>query len=616
MSTVDHLAAPAPAPASGAACEFNLDALQALRERYRVERDKRLRDDGNEQYVAIEGDLARYAEDPYVQPGFTRAPLTDQVEVVIIGGGFGGLLAGARLREQGEKSIRILEAGGDFGGTWYWNRYPGAACDMEASVYLPLLEEMGVKPPMRFATGAEILAHAQHIGRHFDLYRDACFQTRITQLEWDEAQAVWVIHTHRGDRMRARFVVMSNGPLNRPKLPGIPGIQSFKGHTWHTSRWDYAYTGGGPLGGLDRIGDKRIAIIGTGATAVQCVPHLAEGAKHLYVFQRTPSSIDHRNDRPVPPEWYDTQKPGWQRERIENFTTLMGGGYAEVDLVRDGWTEAARNFRAIVMGDRSVLASPEKIALTMELADARKMNSVRARVDEVVKDPKVAESLKPWYRQFCKRPCFHDDYLQAFNRDNITLVDTEGRGVERITEHAIVVDGRHYEVDAIVFATGFEVGTGYTRRSGYDLVGRSGQTLSEKWRDGMRTLHGMMTNDFPNLFIFGPPQSGQTANYTHSLDEQARHTAFLVTQAHARGVRTMEPTVAEEDAWVQTIIEGQRRNQEFLAACTPGYYNFEGKPAARAVQNSSYGLGPIPYFKMLAKWRDEDRFGGLQLSYL
>ena len=612
MST-DTLAAPAPAPASGLSDE-QMAELQALRERYRIERDKRLREDGNAQYVEIKGDYARYAVDPYVPPGFTRAPLTDQVEILVIGGGFGGLQAGAHLRMAGEESIRFIEAGGDFGGTWYWNRYPGAACDMEASVYLPMLEELGVKPKMRFAMGADILAHAQHIARHFNLYRDALFQTRVTKLEWVEADAVWLVHTDRDDRIRARFVVMSNGPLNRPKLPGIPGIEGYKGHTFHTSRWDYDYTGGGPLGGLDKIGDKRIAIIGTGATAVQCVPHLAEGAKHLYVFQRTPSSVDVRNDRPVPPEWYDEQKPGWQRERIENFTTLVAGGYADKDLVRDGWTEAARNFRQLAMADRSVLSSMEKIMLTMELADAKKMTAVRARVDEVVKDSKVAESLKPWYRQFCKRPCFHDEYLQTFNRDNVTLVDTQGAGVERITENGIVANGQHFEVDAIVFATGFEVGTGYTRRAGYDLVGRSGETLSQKWANGMRTLHGMMTNGFPNLLIFGPPQSGQTANYTHSLGEQARHATFLISQAHSRKVRTMEPTVAEEDAWVQTIIEGQRRNQEFLASCTPGYYNNEGKPEARGVQNSPYGQGPIPYFKMLAQWRESDQFSGLQLT--
>lgn len=606
----DSSAATTPTPTAPAPID-----IAALRERYRIERDKRLREDGNEQYVQVHGDFSHYAEDPYVAPGFTRAPLADEVEVVVIGGGFGGLLAGARLREAGVQSLRMVEAAGDFGGTWYWNRYPGAACDIEAYVYLPLLEELGVMPTHRFASGAEILAHAQAVGRHFDLYRDACFQTRVSGLEWHEADARWVIRTHRGDRMRARFVIMSNGPLNRPKLPGIPGITHFKGHTFHTSRWDYAYTGGGPDGGLDRLHDKRVAVIGTGATSVQCLPHLAASAKQVVVFQRTPSSIDLRNDRPTDPEWVASLKPGWQRERIENFATILSGGMVAVDMVRDGWTEAARNFRAIAMGDRSVLASPESIAAAMELSDARKMTQVRARVDEVVQDPATAESLKPWYRQFCKRPCFHDDYLQAFNRPNVRLVDTQGQGVERFTESAVVFGGVAHEVDAVIFATGFEVGTGYTRRSGYDLVGRGGVTLSHKWRDGMRTVHGMLSNGFPNLIIFGTPQSGQTANFVHALDEQGRHAAYLITQAQQRGVRTLEPTLEEEAAWVKTIIESTRRNEAFLASCTPGYYNNEGKPVARGVQNSPYGLGAMAFFKLLATWRDSDRFSGLQLTF-
>ena len=607
------LASKSPAPRAPQT-DSDIDVV-ALRERYRVERDKRLRDDGNEQYVEVKGDFSHYADDPYVAPGFTREPLTDQVEVLVIGGGFGGLMAGARLRQAGVQSLRMVEAGGDFGGTWYWNRYPGAACDIEAYVYLPLLEEMGVMPSHRFADGREILAHAQRVGRHFDLYRDACFQTRVTGLEWDDGHAQWVIRTNRGDCMRARFVIMSNGPLNRPKLPGIAGIDDYKGHTFHTSRWDYAYTGGGPEGGLDRLHDKRVAVIGTGATAVQCVPYLAESAKQLYVFQRTPSSIDFRNDRPTDPQWAASLEPGWHKHRMENFASQLGGTGDVVDLVMDGWTEAARSFREIAMNDASVWASPEKFAAALELADARKMSGVRARVDAVVKDPAVAESLKPWYRQFCKRPCFHDEYLQAFNRPNVQLVDTQGRGVDRFTHNAVLANGVAHEVDVVIFATGFEVGTGYTRRSGYDLLGRGGVRLSHKWRDGMRTVHGMLSNGFPNLIIFGTPQSGQTANFVHALDEQGKHAAYLIHQAQVRGVRTLEPTVEEEDAWVTTIIESARRMEAFQESCTPGYYNNEGKPGARGVQNSPYGLGGMAFFKVLAKWREADRFSHLQLTY-
>src|ERR1700691_2070866 len=320
--------------------DFDPDALRA---KYREERERRLRPDGNEQDVEVKGDFSRYVDDPYVDPGFTRASLNDAVDVVIIGGGFGGLLAGARLREAGIKDIRVIEKGGDFGGTWYWNRYPGAQCDIESYIYLPLLEETGYVPKEKYSYAPEILAHARRIGEQFDLYRDACFQTQIKALTWSEDEGRGIVATNRDDRMRARFVVMSNGPLNRPKLPGIPGIDSFKGHTFHTSRWDYGYTGGDTTGNLHKLSDKRVAVIGTSATAVQCVPHLAQAALQLYVFQRTPSSVDERFNRPTDPEWVKKLTPGWQKRRMDNFnaqvnvTALINGTDQEEDIVSDGW---------------------------------------------------------------------------------------------------------------------------------------------------------------------------------------------------------------------------------------------------------------------------------------
>src|SRR5581483_11920145 len=281
----------------------------ALREKYREERDRRLRTDGNEQYVEVKGDFRHYVDDPYVPPPPPREPKTDEVEILVIGGGFGGQIAAARLREAGFEDIRIVEKGGDFGGTWYWNRYPGAQCDIEAYIYLPLLEETGYVPKEKYSFAPEIREHAQRIGKHYDLYRDVLFQTEIEDIRWLDDESKWLIHTNRGDAFRARFVVMSNGPLNRPKLPGIPGIDSFKGHTFHTSRWDYGYTGGDTTGKLHKLGDKRVAIIGTGATAIQCVPHLGRHAKHLYVFQRTPSSVDVRGNKRTDPEWVKTLTP-------------------------------------------------------------------------------------------------------------------------------------------------------------------------------------------------------------------------------------------------------------------------------------------------------------------
>ena len=590
--------------------EFDPDRL---RDKYRAERDKRLRTDGNEQYIEISGDYARYLEDPYVSP-IERAPLFDDVEVAVIGGGFGGLLAGARLREAGVSDIRVIEKGGDFGGTWYWNRYPGAACDVESYIYLPLLEEIGYIPKEKYSKAPEILAHSQAIGRHFDLYRNACFQTEVTDMRWDENDGRWVISTNRGDRMRARFVIMANGPLHRPKLPGIPGVDSFTGHTFHTSRWDYDYTGGSSEGGLTKLRDKRVGIIGTGATAVQCVPHLGESAEHLYVFQRTPSSIDVRNNRPTDPEWASTLEPGWQQERMDNFNALVSGGFADRDLVNDGWTDIIGNLLIRLRRESSPDLSAEGLARNLELADFEKMNQIRSRVDEVVADERTAEALKPWYRQFCKRPCFHDEYLTTFNRPNVTLVDTDGQGVDRITERGVVVAGVEYELDCLIYATGFEVGTEYTRRAGYEVYGRDGLSLTDKWADGARTLHGFHAFGFPNCFIVSNIQSGFTVNFPHMLNEQSKHLAYVLKHAEENGITRIEATPEAEEEWVQTIIRLSQFNVKFLESCTPGYYNNEGKPAARSMQNGSYGAGPVAFVGVLEAWRAQGRLEGLSLT--
>jgi cyclohexanone monooxygenase len=585
----------------------------ALREKYRIERDKRLRADGNEQYIEVEGDFRHYVDDPYVEPGFTRAPLTDTVDALVIGGGFGGLLAAARLREAGVEKIRIVEKGGDFGGTWYWNRYPGAQCDIESYIYLPLLEETGYVPKEKYSFAQEIRDHSRRIGEHFDLYKDACFQTEIREIRWLEDEKRWLVTTNRDDAIRARYVVMSNGPLNRPKLPGIPGIDSYKGHSFHTSRWDYAYTGGDSYGNLTGLADKRVAVIGTGATAIQCVPHLGKAARQLYVFQRTPSSVDLRGNKPTDPEWAATLTPGWQKRRMENFNILVSGGTQDEDLVSDGWTDIIRNLLSIAAQRSDKPMTMEEAQAAMELADFRKMNQVRGRVDATVEDEAAAEALKPWYRQFCKRPTFNDDFLPTFNRPNVTLVDTGGKGVERITETGLVMDGVEYEVDCIIFATGFEVGTSYTRRAGFEIVGRDGLTLSDHWANGLRTLHGAMSHGFPNCFHMGVNQSTLTPNFPHLLDEQAHHIAHVVGEANLRQASAVEPTAEAEQGWVQTIVDTARLNLEFRQACTPGYYNGEGRAAGSdGLFAGLYGPGPVAFFALLKSWR-ENGMEGLEI---
>ncbi len=585
----------------------------ALRQKYREERDKRLRTDANDQYVEVKGRFAHYLDDPYVEGDFEREPLTDEVEVLVVGGGFGGLLAGARLRQAGVDDIRIIDPADDFGGTWYWNRYPGIACDIESYVYLPLLEEIGYMPKEKYSFGKEIRDHSQAIAREFDLYRDVCFRTRVEELRWDEDAARWIVSTNRNDRIRARYICLATGPLNRPKLPGIPGIEQFEGHSFHASRWDYSYTGGNSEGGLTGLQGKRVGIIGTGATAVQIVPHVGEWAEHLYVFQRTPSSIDVKDNPPTDPAWAKSLEPGWHQHRMDNFNSLVSGVPQEEDLVHDGWTEIITNLLLGIAQGNSTDLTPEGIAEAVENADFEKMESIRARVGSIVKDPSVAEALKPYYRQFCKRPCFHNEYLDTFNRDNVTLVDTEGKGVERITKTGVVVGGHDFELDCLIYASGFEVGTDYSRRAGMQIYGRDNVSLTEKWADGVRTMHGMHVNGFPNCFIMSNAQAGFTASYPHLLSEQAKHLAYIVRKATDDGSSAVEVSEDGEAAWVAQCIEKAGAATEFFESCTPGYYNNEGNTSGRSAQDGFYGggTGSVEFIAILEAWRAEGQLKGM-----
>ncbi|HEX5365110.1 MAG TPA: NAD(P)/FAD-dependent oxidoreductase, partial [Acidimicrobiales bacterium] len=432
---------------------------EALERRYREEREKRLRPEGIAQYRRLVGDGIA---DPYL-PVTPRAPRHDHVTFTFVGGGFAGLVTGAALRRAGIDGVRLVDKAGDFGGTWYWNRYPGAQCDTASFVYMPLLEETGHMPTEKYAHAPEILEHCRRIGRQFGLYDDALFHTEVTGLEWDEGAAAWRVRTDRGDEFSSRFVGMGTGPLHVAKLPDVPGIESFRGHWFHTSRWDYGYTGGDPGGApMDRLADKRVAVVGTGASAVQCVPHLAAAAGELLVFQRTPSSVDARGNQPIDPDWFaGVATPGWQKRWLENFTahTMGGIGADEDDLVMDGWTDISRRVRTAVLEavSHGQELSVDTVTTAFELADHTKMEEIRSRVDRLVEDRATAEGLKAWYRQLCKRPCFHDEYLQSFNEPGAHLVDTDGKGVERITSNAVVVAGKEYEVDCIIYASGFEV---------------------------------------------------------------------------------------------------------------------------------------------------------------
>ena len=600
--------------------------IPALREKYAAERAKRLRPDGGDQYLELEGEYAEFAEvDPYTTVT-ERDPITEDVDVVILGGGFAGLLAGAYLKKAGVEGIRVIEMAGDFGGVWYWNRFPGIQCDNDAYCYIPLLEELDFMPSKKFADGAEIFQHCRNIGKHFGLYDGALFSTQVRELHWQDGVQRWQISTDRADQIRARFVVMAQGSYNRPKLPGIPGIKDFRaagGHVFHSARWDYDYTGGSADGGLHKLADKRVALVGTGATGVQLVPHLGRDAQQLFVFQRTPSSVDARHNTPTDPDWAAALQPGWQEERKRNFhnwSPFVGVVFGEPDLVCDFWTELGRNLTARIAGSEDPTSlGIDQIMAFREEEDYKIMERLRRRVAEIVDDPATAEALKPYYRFMCKRPTSSEHYLATFNRPNVTLVDVSAsKGVERLTENGIVADGLEYEVDCVIFASGFEISTEIHRRFAIDAItGRDGLSLFDHWRDDYTTLHGMTSRGFPNQFFMGFIQGGVSANTTAMFEQQAEHIAYIIAEAQNRGATTVEPSQAGQDAWVSTVRELSIDNSAFELSCTPGYYNNEGRGGA--VRNGAflgefYAPGFYAFDDLIADWRTDGDLAGLELS--
>lgn len=586
---------------------------ESVKQKYREERDKRLRPDGNGQYLRLTDQLSHYLDDPYT-PVTEREPKTDHVTFAFIGGGFGGLVTGARLVEAGIKDVRIIDKAGDFGGTWYWNRYPGAQCDTASFVYLPLLEETGHMPSEKYTHAPEILEHSQRIGKHYGLYENALFHTEVKELAWDDEAGHWLVKTNRGDAFTAQYVGWGNGGLHTPKLPGIPGLSTFQGHSFHTSRWDYDYTGGDALGNpMGRLADKRVAIIGTGATAVQCVPRLAGACKELYVLQRTPSSVDVRNNHPTDPEWFASiATEGWQQRWLENFTANQTEAGAEEDLVQDGWTDTQKSTRARINSLPPEQRNAQNMMKAADAADLEKMNQIRSRVDSIVSDNETAQNLKAWYGQFCKRPCFHDEYLQAFNVPGTHLVDTDGKGVERITEKSVVAAGKAYEVDCIIYSSGFELVGEFTRRMGFDVVGRDGLKLSDYWADGMHSKHGIHVHGFPNAFMVQPTQGANlVSNIPHNLTEAGKTIAIIVRHAQDQGCNRVEVSKESEQAWYDLLTSVDARKVS-SPDCTPGYYNNEGQEMPEARTFVGYPKGPTAYFEYLEDWRNSGDFEGIE----
>jgi cyclohexanone monooxygenase len=579
---------------------------QTLKQKYADERAKRLASRDGRRYALAKDVNNNLTQDLWRKSAIDRAPLNEKIDVLVVGGGMSGIMTASRLIRNGVTDIRLLERGGDFGGTWYWNQYPGAACDTESYIYMPFLDDTGYVPTEKYAGQPEIQAYLKDLADKSGITARALFNTKAQTLSWDESSRRWLIRTDRGDEFRARFVVLCAGSLSQPKLPTIDGIGTFKGRMFLNSRWDYAYTGGSPgYPQLTKLGDKRVAIVGTGCSAVQAIPHLAEWAKQLYVFQRTPSMVNFRGNVKTDPEWAQTLEPGWQERRMNNFEDcLFNPTGTSQDLVADGWTAIARSMSDLESAKAILRETRIDLAELMQVADFLTMRGNWDRVDEIVADKTTAAALKAYYNVNCKRPTFHDEYLQSFNKPNVTLVNTEGRGVESVQPEGVVVGGKLFEVDCIIFATGFEVFSPTYVTGEYTVTGAGGRSLQDKWSERFATLHGMLTHGFPNMALVGHMRDGGgSTNSNFPFTHQAAHVAALVKKTLDVGASSFEVTEAAEERWRRTMREKMPPIQQFLAECTPGYLNNEGNVDESALRLSIYGGGSIEYAEILKTWR-------------
>ncbi|MFT7598729.1 MAG: cyclohexanone monooxygenase [Acidimicrobiales bacterium] len=540
---------------------------------------------GAADYMAMEGEFARYLDDVYSEPPVERESLTDECEVLVIGAGFAGLLLWHKLSKAGFEDVRFCEKGGDVGGTWYWNRYPGIACDVESYSYFPLLEEMGYIPSMKFASGFEILEYCQSMAEKFNFYDHALFHTTVQSSEWDEETQRWTVTTDRGDVMKARYVILANGILTSPKLARIEGMETFEGDSFHTSRWDYNVN----------LEGKRVGIIGTGATAVQAIPELAKTVGELFVFQRTPSSIDVRDQRATTEEEIEQWKnePGWARARRKRFSRISAGRTA-IKANDDYLAGKIDDFKE--RKEHATRLSPDEMLQAQLDSNFRIMEQIRARVDTIIEDPKTAAALKPYYPYGCKRPTFHDEYLPTFNRPNVHLVDTAPVGVNSINERGVVHDGTEYPLDVLLFATGFQ----WMATSTFNMVtGRGGKTLSEKWaNEGTKTFLGLHSNGFPNLFIVtGPQGGGGSFNFTDAIDSHGDYIVWMLELMRESGHAVVDVAKEPEEAYAEHCREADIATAP-LRDCI-SYYNGEG--GAEPGSLAYYGGGNWHKFRLQAQ---------------
>ena len=540
---------------------------------------------GAADYIEMKGEFSRYLQDVYSAEPVPREALTDECDVLVVGAGFAGLLLWYKLREAGFENVRFCEKGGDVGGTWYWNRYPGIACDVESYSYLPLLEEMNYIPSMKFAAGFEIMEYCQKMAEKFGFYDKCLFHTTVEKTQWDESTARWTVSTDRGDAMKAKFVVLANGILTTPKLARIDGMSSFKGDSFHTSRWDY---------NIDLKG-KRVGIIGTGATAVQAVPELAKIVKELYVFQRTPSSIDVRDQRETSVEEFEewAKEPGWAKARRARFAKISQGRTA-LKANDDYLAGKVADYRERKQHAEQI--SPEELVQRQLDSNFRIMEQIRARVDAIVEDPVTAAALKPYYPYGCKRPTFHDEYLPTFNLPHVHLVDTSPRGVSEINERGVVHDGTEYPVDVLIYATGFQ----WMATSTFNMiVGREGRTLRDKWQqEGTKTFLGLHSKGFPNLFIVSGPQGGGGSfNFTNAIEEHGDYVVWMLDTLRKAGKDLVDVKAEHEDDYAEHCRAADELTRPLRDCIT--YYNGHGEAEPGSL--AYYGGGAWHKYRIRAQ---------------
>ncbi|BCR98319.1 flavin-containing monooxygenase [Aspergillus luchuensis] len=633
----------------------------ATLEKYAAEAQKRLRADGIAQYadIALSDKFKHFAEDPWVRGEVNQSknpylsqpapvPNGGHTKVVITGAGFGALLYAVRLIQtagfKAEDFVFVDSAWG-FGGTWYWNRYPGLMCDVESSCYLPLLDETGFIPSHRYSYGPELRQYAELVAEHFQFQRRPLFGCTIHETVWNDASSEWmtkVVRKHPVTKteetyvIRSEFVILASGILNRPKLPRLAGLDTYTGHIFHTSRWDYDYTGGSPTDPtLDLLRGKKVAFIGTGATGIQVVPELAKWAGQLYVFQRTPSAVDTRGQKTIDPEEWrrdvTQNRKAWQQERRENMAAFLSRipNLPMKNLVNDGWTHFP-SYSALIGGPAAANVTDSNVTEYVKLLhglDMPRQEGIRQRVDAIVKDSTTAEGLKPWYPGWCKRPCFHDDYLDAFNQPNVQLVDTAGRGIDGFSSRGICFDGQEYNVDVVIFGTGFESFTagGPSYRARIDVRGRGGESLDDKWKKGAGTLHGVLTHGFPNLILTGFAQAGTTVNVVHIMDLLGSHVAKIIAAAQKKVGPTdklvIEPTFEAEEAWALTVASNAYAYAA-IPGCTPSYATLEGarmqaktpEDQFKMARSLSWGRGILDFTEVLETWHQKNGLSDLHIS--